>query len=86
MAARWRKQPSETGLRQVMQNPRGMQLRENEETLLHVAPLMSGGIVLGWYWYGLGMNTYSSPSPTIDEAKAAASDHYKKWRIENCRK
>ena len=85
MVARWRKQPNETGLREIVQNPRGLQLRESGVTLLHVAPIMRGFDVQGWYWYGLGKNTCSTPKSSIEEAKADASEYYKQWRAEQQR-
>ena len=82
MAARWRKEPSETGLARVGQRPRGFELRENGEVLLHVSPL-SGKTrwdIVGWYWYGLGMNTCHEPVATPEEAKAQAVKHLKAVR------
>lgn len=80
--ARWRKQPSETGLRSIGQGPRGYELRLDGEELIHVSPIGGGalnGPLLGWYWYGLGRNTYTEREPfkTKEEAKADADAFYK---------
>ena len=64
---RWRKQPNETGLARICQSARGFELRENGETIAHVAQTKGG-----WYWYGYGNNTCSKPVATADEAKAEA--------------
>ncbi len=86
MAARWRKQPNETGLRLVVQSPRGLELREDGEKVISVSPVIGANhAVIGWYWYGLGVNTYSTPCSSMDEAKAAATAHYKQWRANGCR-
>lgn len=82
MAARWRKQPNETGLRSVGQSPRGYELREGGEVIIHVAP--SGGgwsnPLRGWYWYGMGQNTHKDLYKTAEEAKANADAYFKKHR------
>jgi len=75
MALRWRKQPNETGLRRVCQGPRGFELRDGEKAVVHVAPLTNPANrweVIGWYWYGLGMNTSGEPVRSAEEAKAQA--------------
>ena len=74
MTKRWRKQPNETGLARVVQSPRGYELREGNEKLIQVAPLSGKNRwdIIGWYWYGLGQNTYKTPVATPVEAKTEA--------------
>lgn len=79
-AARWSKQPNETGLRRVVQGTRGYDLKKDGERLATVRPLYSPTDrfqVIGWYWYGFGQNTCGSPVSTPEEAKAQAMDAYK---------
>lgn len=79
-AARWSKQPSETGLRRVIQGVRGFDLKKDGEMLAYVRPLYSRTDrfqVIGWYWYGFGQNTCNSPVSTPEEAKAQAMAAYK---------
>lgn len=79
--ARWRKEPLGTGLSSVSQTERGLQLREGDEVVLHVDALLSNGRdVVGWYWYGLGKNTYASPKKTMEEAKIEANAFYKAYK------
>jgi hypothetical protein len=74
MALRWKMQDRETGLARVGAAPRGCDLRDDGNEVLHVRPLGGGwrGPVTGWYWYGCGENTAVAPWPTMDAAKAAA--------------
>lgn len=78
---RWRKTPSETGLRSVGQSPRGFELREGEEVICTVSASGGGwrGPLNGWYWYGDGVNTYNTKPlfPTKEAAKADATKHFK---------
>ena len=80
MTARWRKQPNETGLRAVGQGPRGYELRENGEVLIHVSA--DGGNwarkLNGWYWYGFDVNTIRIKPhfKTAEDAKADAHAFY----------
>lgn len=80
MSLRWRKQPNETGLRRVVQGPRGAELRDGKRVVMRVAPLGRGADG-EWYWYGLGANTAAQPLASIEEAKrgaeAYAREHYK---------
>lgn len=79
-AARWSKQPNETGLRRVTQGVRGFDLKKDGEMLAYVRPLYSRTDrfeVIGWYWYGFDQNTCGSPVPTPEEAKAQAMAHYR---------
>ena len=80
MAARWSKEPNEKGLAGVCQGPRGFLLKENGETLAHVAPVAGKDKwdIVGWYWYGFGENSYHHPVATEDEAKAQATVFYRK--------
>lgn len=78
MAMRWARQPSETGLRRVIQGPRGWELREHGQVQMRVAPLDRD--CKAWYWYGHGMNTCSTPVATPEEAKAQAAAHYRSVR------
>ena len=80
MAMRWARQPHETGLRRVVQGPRGWELREHGKVQMHVAPLDRQ--CSAWYWYGHGENTASRPAATADEAKRQAAAHYKAARAE----
>ena len=66
VAARWRKQPDETGLRRLTQSRRGFDLVRGGEMLAHVRPISSSG----WYWYGFGNITANNTIATPDEAKA----------------
>lgn len=75
----WRKQPSETGLARVTQGPRGFELRLGKEIVMRVAPLTDRTArytILGWYWYGMGMNTVHKPCATAEEAKNQAKAAY----------
>ena len=79
--ARWRKQPSEGGLRSIGQTPRGYELRKGEEEIISV--LAAGGgwrsDLRGWYWVGMGINTYKTKPlfNAAEEAKAGADAYYK---------
>ncbi|WP_175958431.1 hypothetical protein [Burkholderia sp. BCC0405] len=78
--ARWSKQPSEIGLRRVVQGTRGFNLKKDGEILASVRPLYSKTNrfdVVGWYWYGFGNNTCRTPVSTPEEAKAQAMAAYK---------
>ena len=79
--ARWRKQPHETGLSSVGASPRGYELRIGEEVLIHVAPAGGGWMsdLRGWYWYGMGINTYQKKPlfKSAEEAKADADAFYR---------
>jgi len=81
MTARWRNEPSETGLRAIGQRPRGLQLRENGSVLITVSPYGGGwrGPVAGWYWvaYGFDINTCNELASTKEEAKAQADAWFK---------
>lgn len=85
MALRWRKQPSETGLRRIAQGPRGFELRDGQTIMAHVSPSTTGPhsyTIVGWYWYGDGQNTYNHPCKTAEEAKAEVIDYFKKKKKE----
>jgi hypothetical protein len=80
--ARWRKQPSEGGLRSIGQGPRGYELRQDGEVIIAVHAYGGsalGGSLKGWYWYGMGVNTCNTKPlfKTKEEAKADADAHYK---------
>jgi hypothetical protein len=55
-----------------------LQLRDGEEILIRVSPITKNHNTIGWYWYGLGENTYDKPVTTKEEAGKEASDFYKK--------
>ena len=79
--ARWRKEPRETGLRSIGAAPRGYELRVDGEDVLRVRP--AGGNwarkLEGWYWVGMGHNTYNEKPlfATAEEAKADADAYFK---------
>lgn len=85
MAARWRKQKSETGLARICQSPRGYELFESgmsQTPVMHVSPRtdrQSRFTVVGWYWYGCGHNSlHDRPLfVTAEEAKADARVFHK---------
>lgn len=81
MAARWRKQPPETGLRSIGARPRGYELRDKGEELMYVSPAGGGWSMdlKGWYWVGFGINTYNTKPlfKTAEEAKADADAYFK---------
>lgn len=81
MSARWRKTPDERGLASVGQGPRGFELREDGERLIDVNAVGGSwrGPLKGWYWCGLGVNTYNTKPlfPTAEAAKADADAYYK---------
>ena len=84
--ARWRKQPSEGGLRSIGQGPRGYELRLDGEELIHVSAAggnATGGPLRGWYWYGFGVNTYTTKPlfKTAEDAKADADAFYKSMSV-----
>ncbi len=77
---RWRKEPNETGLRSVGQCPRGYELRDGEEILIHVSADGGGWQrpLAGWYWYGADMRGKDSGRfKTAEEAKANADAYFK---------
>ncbi|MCK9369170.1 hypothetical protein M0R04_04430 [Candidatus Dojkabacteria bacterium] len=75
---RWSKEPSESGLARICQLPRGANLKEDGEILAMVRPLVQDYLsVVGWYWYGFGLNTCRSPVNTLDEAKKQVIKHIK---------
>jgi hypothetical protein len=37
------------------------------------------GVVIGWYWCGLGKNTCGEPCRTEDDAKAQATVWYREY-------
>ena len=68
---RWRKQPNAIGLASACQSPRGYELREGQVVIAWVSPLTKDRFeIIGWYWYGLGHNTCSTPVKTAELAKA----------------
>jgi hypothetical protein len=81
MKLTWRKEANECGLAAVGQSPRGLVGRIDGEIVFHVAP--SGGSwrgpLLGWYWYGMGKNTFSELPlfKTKEEARDNAKEFYK---------
>lgn len=84
--ARWRKQPSEDGLRSIGQAPRGYELRLNGDVLVHVVACGGGallGPLRGWYWYGFDTNTYRTKPlfETAEDAKADADAFYKSMSV-----
>lgn len=80
--ARWRSTPRQKGLAGIGQGPRGVELTRGGQVIIHVAPVLERErLVTGWYWYGLGMNTSSSPRGTLEEAKAEANDFYKAQKL-----
>lgn len=79
-AARWSKEPRETGLRAITQGERGFHLKKDGEIIARVQPLTgpnSRWDVVGWFWYGFGNNTCHTPVSTPEEAKAQAMAAYK---------
>ena len=75
VGARWRKEKRETGLRGTARNtPYGHELVKNGRWLLKVSWSEHG-----WYWYGLGRNTYAERKwfNTADDAKKDATAAYK---------
>jgi hypothetical protein len=81
-AARWRKQPRETGLRSIGQAPRGYELRLDGDVLAWVSPAGGGalnGPVRGWYWCGFDRNTYREGKmwATAEEAREDCTAAYK---------
>jgi len=70
---RWSRTPKETGLRAIGQ-AREHLLKEDGETIAHVAPLSGGRY---WYWYGLGQNTCKTPAQSLIEAKAQVMAYLK---------
>jgi hypothetical protein len=88
MAARWSKQKRPTGLAGMNEflvhvcGPRGYELREpgSSEWIAIVNPIVEhphSYTIVGWYWYGLGYNTFIRPCVTADEAKKQAWEAYK---------
>lgn len=81
--ARWRREPSLTGLASIGQGPRGYELRRDGETLIFVEPRggnWNTGPLKGWYWYGFNRNTLAEKLPlwpTAEDAKADAADWFK---------
>ena len=87
MPARWRKQANERGLAAVCQGPRGYELREGKNVLIRVSPYFGNPHIwtlAGWYWCGLGRNTFVEGKswPTAEEAKADAMAYYREKRKE----
>jgi len=84
MAARWKKQPSETGLARVCQTERGLILSDAGHRIITVAPNCTNGgtRAVNWYWYGMERNTYSEKLffTTKEEAKTDADNAFKEWR------
>ncbi len=82
-AARWSKEPRETGLRSITQGVRGFELKKDGVRLAFVSPLYSPNDrfqVIGWYWYGFRQNTSNSPVATPEEAKAQAMEAYRQYQ------
>ena len=82
MSARWRKTPSEGGLRSIGQSPRGFELRDGDEVLIYVSAFGGsalGGPLRGWYWCGFDINTINTKPlfKTKEEAKADATAYFK---------
>lgn len=80
---RWRKEPSAKGLAAICQGVRGYEYRENGEWIAKVVPLTHGFKrydVLGWYWYGDGVNTAhrNPPFETAEDAMKAVTEHFAK--------
>lgn len=74
----WSRQPDETGLARVCQPPRGAILKANGKEVAYVSPVLGwpNRHILGWYFVGMGQNSYNDPDgtgvfPTMNEAKAA---------------
>lgn len=75
----WSRQPDNTGLARVAQSPRGAYLKANGNHVGTVSPDLGGPLrrdILGWYFYGMGRNSFNDPNrtgifPTMDEAKVA---------------
>ena len=83
---RWKKEPSETGLRAVGQAPRGYRYHDGEKQYATVSPLGGGWRpMLGWYWvagWSSGvphMNTCNNPVATPEEAKEQAEAYVTKF-------
>lgn len=86
MAARWRLDPAETGLRAVGAGPRCSGLYAGtSDWILKVSPI--GGDwkepLIGWYWYGMGQNTCRRPCATVEDAKAEAMAFYRASQAAN---
>jgi hypothetical protein len=84
MAARWKLNPHETGLRRVGAGPRGSKLFDDGKEVASVSALGGGfcGPVTGWMWVcrhaGGVKNTWNEPAATAEEAKRQAMAFYKK--------
>lgn len=77
---RWKKEPSETGLRAVGQGPRGYRYHDGEKQYASVSPLGGGWRPMrGWYWVAgwdsdvPHKNTCNEPVATPEEAKEQAA-------------
>lgn len=81
MVARWRKSPLPSGLRAIGAWPRGAELHDDGQCVITVSARSRSGQD-GWYWYGLGKNTSSTPQPSLEEAKAEATRFYKMWKAQ----
>ena len=80
MAVRWKLEPKATGVEAVIAGPRGSFLLNSLGAIIMyteafvVAP---GAPVKGWYWYGMGRDTYSNPlCATEKEARKEARAYY----------
>lgn len=84
MTARWKLDPIPTGLGAVGAAPRCSRLREGSKQIATVQAIGGGwqGPVSGWFWYGMGQNTFAEPCATEAEAKAEALAYYKASLVE----
>jgi hypothetical protein len=77
----WSREPSERGLARVCQPPRGRHGKVAGEVVYRVMPATAWPAreVVGWFWYGRGINTYTQGKvwPTWEEAQADATRHHK---------
>lgn len=87
MAARWRKQPNDTGLARVCQGQRGFELREDGKRLMSVshAPERYGHNGM-WYWVGFGINTFGQTMFQNKEDAKIDADLYYKAHIKGMKK
>lgn len=85
--ARWRKEPHESGLASIGAGPRGYELWKGDEHLISVSAAGGSwrGPLRGWYWCGMGVNTYHTKPlfKTADEAKEDAAAFYKAHKDEH---
>lgn len=84
MALRWKKDPSETGLRRIGAGPRGSKLHDGKTQYASIRPHSTRHTgKSGWYWvagWGGSVPHYNSCNDaplSEDEAKAAAMAYVK---------